>query len=289
MPKRITRFIPAILFAATIPMLAARAAPADDCAAAPKGAAPEGQHWYYYSDPATHHKCWFLGERGTKVHAVAHKTRRSRPIAADPPAMAPAGPPVAAQRAEPAPAAQPVVEPPVVEQPVVDPTRAFSTRWPDSTGLVPALTTTLSPAAASPAAASEASMPAASDSNPPARLEAADASAEPPPALAGSKLMLALFAGALVAAGFVGRARLRRSAVRVSVPRDRGARPGPVPRRPPAAPRPPQDEMLQDLVPRDRMLDYGAPRERPNDTQARADEIDALLRQLERLSERDAA
>ncbi len=57
--------IGAVLFA-TITLASANSgflvdsAHADTCAAAPKGAAPSGQHWYYHVDRATRHKCWYL-------------------------------------------------------------------------------------------------------------------------------------------------------------------------------------------------------------------------------------
>lgn len=43
-------------------VLQASPADADDCLAAPKGAAPSGQHWYYHFDRATKRKCWYLHE-----------------------------------------------------------------------------------------------------------------------------------------------------------------------------------------------------------------------------------
>jgi len=32
----------------------------DNCAGAPGAATPDGQHWYYHIDRATHRKCWYL-------------------------------------------------------------------------------------------------------------------------------------------------------------------------------------------------------------------------------------
>ena len=43
---------------------------ADTCAAAPKGAAPAGQHWYYHVDRATRHKCWYLHAAVALPHRV---------------------------------------------------------------------------------------------------------------------------------------------------------------------------------------------------------------------------
>src|SRR5579863_6451547 len=48
---------------------------ADTCAAAPKGAAPAGQHWYYHVDRATRHKCWYLHAAVALPHraVIRHK------------------------------------------------------------------------------------------------------------------------------------------------------------------------------------------------------------------------
>ena len=48
------------------------AAPAEEeCISRPKGAAPEGKHWYYNTNRKTNRKCWFLADKGTKVVAPA--------------------------------------------------------------------------------------------------------------------------------------------------------------------------------------------------------------------------
>lgn len=74
---------------------------ADSCAAAPKGAAPAGQHWYYHVDRATRHKCWYLHAAVALPHramirhhvATAENTdAASDPQAAVAPAAAPAPP-----------------------------------------------------------------------------------------------------------------------------------------------------------------------------------------------------
>lgn len=50
----------------------------DDCLAAPKGAAPNGQHWYYRLERATQRKCWYLHETIAKPAAhVPGPTARS--------------------------------------------------------------------------------------------------------------------------------------------------------------------------------------------------------------------
>lgn len=79
---------------------------AETCAAAPKGAAPSGQHWYYHVDRATRHKCWYLHasvalpHRATIRHQAAavenadaapDPQTAAAPVAAPAPAESPAG------------------------------------------------------------------------------------------------------------------------------------------------------------------------------------------------------
>lgn len=40
---------------------------AEACQPAPKGAAPQGKHWYYHTDRSAGRKCWYLGEAGMKT------------------------------------------------------------------------------------------------------------------------------------------------------------------------------------------------------------------------------
>ncbi|WP_375160030.1 hypothetical protein [Bradyrhizobium sp. RDT46] len=42
-----------------------------DCLASPKGAAPQGQHWYYRLDRTTKRQCWYLRAAGDKDSAKA--------------------------------------------------------------------------------------------------------------------------------------------------------------------------------------------------------------------------
>lgn len=66
------------------PSLAQQAAPAqpagpstsagaDACQASPKGAAPQGKHWYYHLERSSGRKCWYLGEAGLKTTAAKSK------------------------------------------------------------------------------------------------------------------------------------------------------------------------------------------------------------------------
>jgi hypothetical protein len=69
---------PAIL-AVLVTVLAAvdRAANAGPhCLAGPNATAPQGKHWYYRLDGATHHKCWYLGPKGAKLVRRAVPTTR---------------------------------------------------------------------------------------------------------------------------------------------------------------------------------------------------------------------
>lgn len=54
---------------------ASRATRAEDCLAGPNAQAPQGSHWYYHFDRATHRKCWYIGPQ--------HAQRASRHRAAE--------------------------------------------------------------------------------------------------------------------------------------------------------------------------------------------------------------
>jgi hypothetical protein len=66
---------------------------ADDCAAAPSGSAPQGEHWYYRSDRASHRKCWYLHATVLLPH---HALAQSADAAAEPAQATPAPQPPAA-------------------------------------------------------------------------------------------------------------------------------------------------------------------------------------------------
>lgn len=69
-------------------------AAANDCLSAPKGVAPQGQHWYYRLERGTKRQCWYLRERGEKASQATATS-----------AAAPAKP--AAQRADAPPSRSP--------------------------------------------------------------------------------------------------------------------------------------------------------------------------------------
>ena len=83
-------------------------AQADNCFAAPKGAAPAGQHWYYHVDRASKRKCWYLHATEPIEHraVVKHQAAAANP-AADATAEAAPAPQIAAAPA--AAAADPAV------------------------------------------------------------------------------------------------------------------------------------------------------------------------------------
>ena len=82
---------------------------ADACLAAPKTAAPGGQHWYFHVDRATRRKCWYLHAAGQlrhraalRHHAVAAADAEAKPAPETQIAAAPAAA-LAAPAATPAP------------------------------------------------------------------------------------------------------------------------------------------------------------------------------------------
>jgi hypothetical protein len=67
----VTRVFTIALAAVIVTIEASHAA--DDCLAGPNAAAPEGSHWYYRVDRATHRECWYLGPEGREVRTHAHQ------------------------------------------------------------------------------------------------------------------------------------------------------------------------------------------------------------------------
>lgn len=186
---------------------------AADCLASPKGAAPQGQHWFYRLERATKRQCWYLraegAKEGAKEGANATQSAQATP---DAPNAAPAAPQsvqnahaeyitsqTSAAASAPAPAA-------AATQPAPGTTDAnaaqlaVATRWPDAAPASPAPQP--SPATAvAPAAASvqPSAKPAASPA--PVTLAAADAPADKP---TGSvQMLLLVIGGALALAGLL--------------------------------------------------------------------------------------
>jgi hypothetical protein len=56
---------------------ASRATRAEDCLVGPNAQSPQGQHWYYRIDRATHRKCWYLGALHAQ-RAAPHRRSAAR-------------------------------------------------------------------------------------------------------------------------------------------------------------------------------------------------------------------
>ncbi|MBR0956972.1 hypothetical protein JQ566_06390 [Bradyrhizobium japonicum] len=67
------------------PTASSTANAAPDCLAAPKDAAPQGQHWYYRLDRTTKRKCWYLRAAGDKDSAKTAQAASDTPTADAPP------------------------------------------------------------------------------------------------------------------------------------------------------------------------------------------------------------
>ena len=198
---------------------------AADCLASPKGAAPQGQHWFYRVERVTKRQCWYLRAEGAKTTQSAQAT-------ADTPNAAPTAPQsvqnahaeyIAAQTGPAASPPAPAATQPAPGAPNANAAQpAVATRWPDAARASPAPQPSAAPAAA-PAAASvqPSAKPAASPA--PVTLAAADAPADKP---TGSvQMLLLVIGGALALAGLLasviyrfagGRARARAADRRVN-------------------------------------------------------------------------
>jgi hypothetical protein len=47
---------------------------ADECIVKPNSQPPQGQHWYYRTNPESKRQCWYLGPEGTTVRKKAAET-----------------------------------------------------------------------------------------------------------------------------------------------------------------------------------------------------------------------
>lgn len=79
MSKRAAKIVSAVfasLLAGTPFATISHGAPevADSCLAGPKGAPPQGGHWYYRIDRVTKRQCWYLGDEKEKVSHAAPAT-----------------------------------------------------------------------------------------------------------------------------------------------------------------------------------------------------------------------
>ncbi|WOH70959.1 MULTISPECIES: hypothetical protein [Bradyrhizobium] len=116
---------------------------AADCLASPKGAAPQGQHWYYRLERTTKRQCWYLRAAGGKASQTAQATTDTQEADSAAPQsvqnaraeyVAPqtGAAPIAPNMTAPAAAGAP----PVAQQPaapLAETTQpAVATRWPDA-------------------------------------------------------------------------------------------------------------------------------------------------------------
>jgi hypothetical protein len=134
------------------------AQPADQCLSGPKGATPDGKHWYYRIDRATKRRCWYLGDEGEKLSRVAPRDSSPSANAVSPQKETAIQPSVADAHAELPPpqtsveqdtnlvAAQPIPVPAAnaasvgydqtANAPDANTQRsAFSSRWPEPSGV----------------------------------------------------------------------------------------------------------------------------------------------------------
>src|SRR5262245_35031098 len=134
MSMRLTLVGPIIVAACTVVMLhsATTGRAAEECLSAPKGAAPEGRHWYYRADSSTGRRCWYLAEKGKRTTRQASSppvpARRpdAEPVEAPAPVAAAEAPALAS--AEPTPLPAGAIAPPVA--PPNDVVTQFSRQWP---------------------------------------------------------------------------------------------------------------------------------------------------------------
>lgn len=202
---------------------------ASDCLASPKGATPQGQHWFYRLERATKRQCWYLRAEGAKEGANAAQTA---PATADAPNAVPAGqlvqnahaeyiaPQSSAAASTLAPTAASTQQAPgTVDANAAQP--AVSTRWPDAAPASPAPQPSPATAVAPAAASVQPSAQPATSAAP--ALAAADAPADKP---TGSlQMLLLVIGGALALAGLLasviyrfagGRARVQTADRRVN-------------------------------------------------------------------------
>ncbi|MDH2354663.1 hypothetical protein QCM77_24580 [Bradyrhizobium sp. SSUT18] len=176
---------------------------ASDCLGAPKGAAPQGQHWHYRLERATKRQCWYLRAEGGKATQTAqaapdtptadsavpqqHSVQDARAEYLMTQSIAAAKTPAAPTQQSAGPSADANAQQPAV-----------AARWPDAS------TASAAPAAQpSPAPVAAAAQPSAKPAKSPApmALAAADSTADKP---TGSlQMLLLVIGGALALAGIL--------------------------------------------------------------------------------------
>lgn len=169
------------------------AARAAECLPGPKGAAPNGSHWYYRIDRATKKNCWYVRAESSRPVPTSHVENSPRSETPLRPSVADARAEAMTDRAEPA--APPLAAPPAEQAQAADPGNAASTvaaRWLDQADADTAETASASPA---DAAATSPALPAATAPPAPAVRSAQASGAFP--------TLLFVIIGALAAAAVV--------------------------------------------------------------------------------------
>lgn len=207
----------------TMPQGAANAA--EECLAAPKGASPEGSHWYYRIDRTTKRHCWYLGQRDKSSQTASRSTRSEKSTAAktessarhsiaDARAELPAGAGVQQADQDDAPVRAASAAPVTVAEntQTTANTQAMAPAWPDPQASVvasrwpdlPAASLAISPPPG--VAQSAASQPSTAAAALPAAVAAAPVTAADSPRQAQSgsiPMLLAVITGALALAGII--------------------------------------------------------------------------------------
>ncbi|GMP13386.1 hypothetical protein [Bradyrhizobium sp. TM239] len=199
---------------------------AADCLASPKGAAPQGQHWYYRLDRTTKRQCWYLRAEGGKVTQSAQAANDTpEPDSTSPQAVQNAraeyiapqtsAAPGVPNTAAPAPAA--TNAPPVAQQQPPSGTPETNAQQPAVTARWPEASPASAAPAPRPAPVAAAAPPSAKPAKPPApvALAAADNTADKP---TGSlQMLLLVIGGALALAGILASVIYRFAGGRVRV------------------------------------------------------------------------
>src|SRR5947208_7634559 len=88
MPNRMGNFVAALIvgsLAGIALVVTMDGAAADNCLAAPKGAAPKGSHWYYRVDRAAKRNCWYVRAQSTTPNASRNSSVAAASPATEPP------------------------------------------------------------------------------------------------------------------------------------------------------------------------------------------------------------
>ncbi|MHB0767355.1 hypothetical protein [Bradyrhizobium sp. 5.13L] len=208
------------------PSASSTANAAAECLTSPKGAAPQGQHWYYRLERSTKRQCWYLRAAADKNGAKAAQTAQATSDTPTADAPAPQQHTVQDARAEylapPSSGAAPKTPSALAQAPAATPTQHSADQTTDGNAPQPAapwpdVPTASAPPATQPApAAVAAAQPAKpSKSLSPVALAAADSTVDKP---TGSlQMLLLVIGGALALAGILASVIYRFAGGRVRV------------------------------------------------------------------------